>query len=190
MVPLAPALTLRHSSPAAAYWRGPRALRWAAAAACLTGSALRAQPPHPPPTAPAVAPGTRVRLTLADPSVQFGGELFVRPKVPFEAQLVRLDSTAAVVRLSGRGQFSFPPATVRRLEARTGRGTCVRSARAWLACRAAGAVAGALVLPTVVGLFRGVPVEVRAIGAGLGAGLSLTVGRDSWASIPGWPPPR
>jgi hypothetical protein len=132
----------------------------------------------------------RVRLTLADPSVQFGGELFVRPKVPFEAQLVRLDSTAAVVRLSGRGQFSFPPATVRRLEARTGRGTCVRSARAWLACRAAGAVAGALVLPTVVGLFRGVPVEVRAIGAGLGAGLSLTVGRDSWASIPGWPPPR
>ena len=137
---------------------------------------------------PAPAPGTRVRLTLADTAFAFGDELFIRrPPPPLEGRLVRLDSGEVVVRLPGRGQFGFPSTSVRRLEARTGRGVCARTVPARVACAGAGALVGALVIGRLAAGGNESRTVGARVGAVLGAALSLAVGRDRWARVPGWP---
>ncbi len=156
-------------------------------------------PAGPTPAARAARPwpeaGTRVRLTLADPTARLGGELYVGGRPTLEGRVVVMDAGTAVVRLQSGARFTFPSTAVAHLEAREGEGWCARRLLARAACTAAGALTGAAVMGASVAVAAG--PESRAayvrdaarLGAIVGGILSVATGHDLWRPVSGWSRP-
>jgi hypothetical protein len=164
--------------------------------------------PSPSPTQPPLLPGAKVRVLMADRAALPWGTGYDGSGMQAEARLLGFDGAAVLVRLRNGAQYTLPPATVRRLEVRTGAGACRASAAGRVACVGAGLLSGWLVgrmvgsavannvPPSADGTISDAAVAASerrwvrgglAAGLALGAGGALALGRDHWEPVVGWP---